>query len=121
MSNPLLDMTALELFDHLAAKLLAQGVQSRKADGLRTCLYRGPNGLMCGAGPAIPDDQYDPRMEEKGVNSISRVNREFGLGYSEEQVYAMTQLQHVHDLYFPDEWPEQMGSARKRVSANLLV
>jgi hypothetical protein len=35
------------------------------------CMYRGPNGTMCGIGKHIPDDKYEPKMDtEYGVENL---------------------------------------------------
>jgi len=62
--------TSQELFDYIASFLLKQGKQSRTPGGGGSCVYRGPNGLMCAAGCVIPDEFYDPRMEGEDINAV---------------------------------------------------
>lgn len=50
-----------EFIDKVVPLVVKQGRQSDGDDG--RCLYRGPNGLRCAIGFAIPDDRYTPDME----------------------------------------------------------
>lgn len=60
-------MTNQELFDTVCSSLIKQGKPSVSSDG--RCLYRSPDGCKCAAGFLIPDDKYDPRMEDCGVET----------------------------------------------------
>ena len=55
-------MTPQEAFETVAKHLLAQGRPSKNEKGM--CVYRGPDGLKCAVGALIPDEAYDPRMED---------------------------------------------------------
>lgn len=76
--------TNQEIFDIAATHLLTQNKQSTaiRLDSYgrsqTVCLYRGPNGLMCGIGPFIPDEKYTPEMEGNSCTAWS-VRRAHGL------------------------------------------
>jgi hypothetical protein len=59
-------MTAQEIFDKVINHLLQQGgpALNYNYDDDPVCRYRSNNGLKCAVGCLIPDDQYDPLMEE---------------------------------------------------------
>lgn len=68
----LADATAQEVFDQVAAHLLAQGEESRlyPETVAETCAYRGENGLMCAAGCLIGDDEYENSWEGKAWDDL---------------------------------------------------
>lgn len=51
------------VFDFVVKKLREQG---RASANRRRCLYRGPHGMKCAVGQMIPDDLYDPKMDDDG-------------------------------------------------------
>lgn len=66
---------AQEVYDRIAAHLSTMVEQSR---GTRpgsfvgaSCMYRSPTGSRCAVGCAIDDDEYDPRMEGRGVVDLA--------------------------------------------------
>ena len=54
--------------DKIVPLVVKQG--KRSVDERGKCLYRGPNGLKCAIGFAIPDDRYDPNMDGNYVASV---------------------------------------------------
>lgn len=97
-----------QTFDKVALHLLTQGERSQAPDS-GTCLYRGPNGLMCGIGPLIPDDRYDKKTcENKGVHDLPPTVL---AGVLEPSVFKgafLRDLQMTHDEFSPDEWPNEL-------------
>ena len=61
------EWTDQSAFEYAARKVIAQGRQSK--NGL-ACKYRHPDGLKCHVGHLIPDDQYNPIMEDKMVSAF---------------------------------------------------
>lgn len=57
-----------EIFDKVVTHLFAQGVQS--LNKYNECQYRGQNGTSCAVGCLIPDEEYDARLEYRGVRSL---------------------------------------------------
>ena len=117
-------MTKQEIFDTVLHALRKQGRASvrRLSDGLPTdrCVYRAANGDKCAAGHLIPDDLYDPKMEDK---SFTGVSESFGtgcaLGMDSSDVEFVRLLQIAHDDYLTkglEHWELQMKSVAARYS-----
>lgn len=96
-------MNAQEIFDKVLAHLRAQGKQST-AGGV--CAYRSPEGNMCAVGCLIPDELYDPIIEDVGVGWLDNKEAPGGrvldsiidtLGIS-EHVGLLRNLQRAHDF-----------------------
>ena len=100
--------TLQETFDIVASHLLRQGRRSVDSEG--RCLYRGPNGLKCGAGCLIPDELYDPDIEGRGVK-CSEV--EAVLDGHDLEVCRIGQL--IHDTMPPKEWPDALAMYADRL------
>lgn len=74
------EMTAQQVYDTVCAHLAAQARRSLvERMGLgpwgdtgsdTTCMYRSPDGLRCAIGCLIPDSEYHPEMERRGVGGI---------------------------------------------------
>lgn len=58
-------MTKQEIYDTVCAHLAQQ---KRRAFENGSCRYRTSDGLKCAIGCLIPDDLYDPRMDDPAVN-----------------------------------------------------
>lgn len=93
-------MTKQEMFDKVLLALRKQGrasVQTNR-DGTLLCLYRAKNGDKCAAGHLLPDELYDPRMEDKTFTEVSEI---FGiggaLGMDNSDVLFVRRLQIAHD------------------------
>jgi hypothetical protein len=95
-------MNAQEIFDTVVNHLAQQGTQSmtqraddhvdRAGDG---CAYRGDGGTKCAVGCLIPDDAYNPRMENATVISLAE-RKELPVDLI-EHVALLSQLQEAHD------------------------
>ena len=69
-------ISAQEIYDTVAHHLFSQGRKSAvRSDGMTSCRYRGPHGLKCAVGCLIRDDEYDPVMEDHGVNDLCNRDR----------------------------------------------
>ena len=77
-------MTGQEIFDGVLAHLRKQGKAS--VNDVGKCAYRGEGGTACAVGCLIPDELYDPRIENWGVGSILNM-RTHGVGIDETEVY----------------------------------
>lgn len=92
--------TDQQAFDIMVSHLRAQ--QCRSADEIRTCLYRGPNGLKCAVGVLIPDDQYSPAFEGWRVSEIlDKVPALHGSNFK-----LLRDMQIVHDVWHVEKWEE---------------
>ena len=77
-------MTEQKIFDSVLAHLRKQGKASLNAKG--KCAYRGEGGTACAVGCLIPDELYDPRIENWTVESILGL-RANGAGACENEAY----------------------------------
>lgn len=94
--------TAQEVFDQVAKHLLTQRKKNESLDrelGIKTCRYRGDNGLKCAAGCLIADDEYHPSME--GLSWDVLVGQ-FKL--SDRYSRLISELQMIHDSFDPKNW-----------------
>lgn len=114
-------LTAQQVFDMGALHLLKQNERSVTPTG--RCVYRGPSGLMCGAGVFLEDE--GARLADKGrvfgLSSVSFVNTSWsGLVMGEHippcNSNIITQLQVLHDNAFPDTWSEKLRNIAKEFS-----
>ena len=106
--------TAQEVFDHVVNHLLTQNKQSLSPDyGGVSCLYRGENGLKCGAGCIIADDEYNPKLE----------GRSWGTLVEEKNVpvnhrYLIAALQSVHDDNKVINWKQALRNIAVEFNLN---
>ena len=56
------------VFNKVAAHLLSMKERSVDADGW--CMYRGGNNQRCAVGALIPDEIYDPRIENHNITEL---------------------------------------------------
>ena len=104
MSNMTLDkpvsaMTDQQVVDTVGAHLVKQGVMSVDARG--DCVYRDAYGNECAIGCLIPDELYDPEMENiaidhKKMSHFHGINDYLGL-HSPSRVLLLSKLQSLHD------------------------
>lgn len=96
--------TAQNVFETIARHLLAQNKQSRNNEGL--CCYRGEEGSMCAAGVLIPNEKYDPKMDN--VKSTAWCFIADRYSFSRNHDGLIGGLQYIHDGWAPYEWPEKL-------------
>ena len=113
-------MTLQEIFNKVAAHLLAQGARSTAmfddAFGRATCTYRGAEGRKCAVGVLIADEHYGPGLEGLSANSYEvaqAVERSVGK-LTPGDVDMLRKLQVVHDSTSPDEWPAKLAQVAQR-------
>ena len=111
-----------ELFEKVRNHLLEQG--RRAADEKGDCLYRGPDGTKCAVGCIIPDDLYDPDMEDcsafevkHGAEDVAKIRRiwkavEDRLDLTEENKSLLQRFQRIHDQVPADEWEVALKALR---------
>lgn len=106
-------MTLQETFDTVARALVKQGGPS--LNEVNRCAYRGENGARCAVGHLIPDDRYDPSMENEsaGHRRVAPVLR--GLGVD---VYLAGALQRTHDgtVKHPAGWLTAWADSMRRIA-----
>ena len=109
-------MNNQEAFDIMVNHLRKQNKKAVKIDidGTTKCVYRGSNGLKCAIGCLIPDDEYSPLIERKGVRSLviptlRNLDREF-----------LAEMQETHDFYSPEDWEKRFRYIAKEYHLTLL-
>ncbi len=80
------------VFETVARHLFAQSRQAL-VDG--ECYYRTPDGLRCAAGCMIPDEAYDPAMENKLIRHV--VENFPQVSHLQPVLKLLQGLQSVHD------------------------
>lgn len=108
-------MTLQEIFDKAARHLLTQ--KERSMIGPTLCAYRGPDGKKCAVGIFIPDEKYDPGMEQRNLSSlivqfpdaIEGVEFINGSRFLNEKGQILTDLQETHDDVDPEHWKESLA------------
>jgi len=98
-------VTNQEAFNKVVKHLLAQMKQSSKGDN---CLYRGPNGTKCAIGCLIPDELYDPKMENTIAFNIKHFNNKMLMLFNGIDIDLLEALQEVHDQSSPDQWTNNL-------------
>ncbi len=89
-----------EVFDMVARHLIGQGKRSMgvvPGMGGRTCAYRGENGTKCAVGCLIPDEAYDPSIENRGI-VFWGVLRALGVDVHPQESREGTQVYHARCL-----------------------
>lgn len=126
-------MTLQEIYDKVAEALIRQGVAATDYTG--RCRYRFYTSdgrlLKCAIGHLIPDEDYDPAMEEKAVHDIlipnqKLMNKLFGSEHSNALLsYFISNLQDAHDSEFweggLDVWKDAMRSLAKKYNLDPRV
>ena len=96
-------MTNQEAFDVMVRHLRKQGCKSVSEDGSK-CLYRGPNGLMCAVGALIPDEEYRPEWDERGLSASKIVKCCHALQGVDSNLLSI--MQTIHDHCSITNWEE---------------
>lgn len=113
-------MTEQELFDTVAKHLLTQNKKSGLVNvrgNVEECLYRGPDGLKCAIGVLIPDEKYTTDLENLKATDpviIEAANLQGVETLGDD-------LQHVHDMFHPKEWPQRLKALAKDYKLNSNV
>jgi len=95
-----LAMTRQEYFD-LCKKSAVDGTFPSILNNVEGCVYRGPEGKRCIVGLLIPEDKYDPGIEESTLRTIldaGRIEMPEGLVLRD-----LESLQILHDRYAVDD------------------
>ena len=93
--------TEQQVFDQVARHLLTQNAKSMSGDNL-TCAYRGKDNTMCAAGCLISDEEME-RLRDMNTTDWSELV-EFEVAPLEHRG-LIKELQSVHDLREPVDWP----------------
>ena len=108
-------MNPQEIYDTVKEHLLTQMEESMHPVH-KYCMYRNPSGLKCAVGCLIPDELYDPRMDNGGVSGkgLSLLLQEFSLPeWMLKNSGLLHALQRVHDATEPDAWREGLQTVAR--------
>lgn len=109
-------MNNQQAFDIAAKHLLTQKRKSFTEGS--ECAYRGDNGLMCAIGVLIPDDVYDPDMEDTSITSLFEEFPYFSDNWSLVRVDLLQRLQQIHDNWEENQWLEQLQRTSSKYNLN---
>jgi hypothetical protein len=107
--------SAQEVFDFVSNHLLRQGVRSTtfNSRSANNCVYRGDQGRSCAAGCLIGDHEYSDRMEGLSWDDLARSGR-----VPRHHIELITELQKVHDLSKPEDWPSVLSKLALSLGLN---
>ena len=97
-------MNRQEIFTQVATHLLTQKRRSVK-NGI--CQYQGPKGTSCAVGCLIPDEFYDPEIED--VHILYLKNYITLPDFFEEEIDTLSNLQDIHDNIHPRSWKKKLS------------
>jgi hypothetical protein len=109
-------------FDAVLAHLRKQG--KRAIDG-ESCMYRTEDGLKCAIGCLIPDDKYDPKMDEFNytvrnvliLQSIPGIG-DFDSAENSEEIDFLYELQRqLHDDLWDKNYLSHLEKAAEKFAA----
>lgn len=91
-------LTNQEVFDKVVTALRAQGCKSLDHDD--NCMYRGNNNTKCAAGHILPDELYNPKLEQYIVYDIDIFDSLV------ENLQFLRHLQRIHDTNKVSSWED---------------
>ena len=118
-------MTPQEIFDTVAEHLAKQGHPA--LSGYKgSCMYRNKNGESCAVGCLIPDEMYDPKMDEEDISIETLIHHEPEFlfpDYFKDNIGLLSHLQIAHDQWNymdPDSYESVDKKERVRIRYELL-
>jgi hypothetical protein len=113
-------VTPREVFEKVAAHLLAQGRRSvrypESSIDDSQCMYRGEGGLKCAAGALISDEAYSIVLEWKSVkdDNVWSALVKSGVPNDPNTRGMIGRLQNLHDYEEPESWSASLDILRTR-------
>jgi hypothetical protein len=98
-------LTKQQIADGIYDWFFAKGNrQSKKSPSSSFCMYRNPQGAKCAVGCLIPDEMYNPQMENTGtVYEIFPEYPSLQYYFGKENLMFLSSCQRWHDSYFTDK------------------
>ena len=112
-------MNKREIFDIVKAHLLAQGEKAihseRRKDGslIYVCKYRTDSGLTCAIGCLLTDEEYDPFMEDKGIEGLK--HNGFLPDRLRPHINLLARLQECHDDRRVEDWEHELNRIERSI------
>lgn len=105
MTNRQLKKARQEFLDEMVSFYSADPVDRRSINAGNTCYYRHPDGVRkCSIGRYIPDDKYDPDMEDRNVfvfinnePSLVKFNNVLPVEIQNLSGFFLRKIQYLHD------------------------
>lgn len=88
--SPINGWTKTKILDHIKSNFRGKSINDDDK-----CLYRGPEGRKCAVGLFIPDENYDPSMED--ITATTFFDKYGNEKFMPLQASGMLELQRVHD------------------------
>lgn len=115
-----MELSRQEIFDKVAKHLLGQMQKSQlnigiDGESVTICAYRGRDGLKCAIGVLIPDEKYDPIMEDAAI-PLGAIGVD---PFDVDTIYMLENLQSVHDTCQPEEWKDRLMAVGKAFGLSL--
>jgi len=98
-------LTNQEIFDGTMKHLRTQNCKSVDPANSSRCLYRGSNNTKCAVGYWIPDELYDPKMEDSSARHL--IDMEWIPKMDKSHKSLASSLQYIHDGYPVMDWEER--------------
>lgn len=96
-----------DIFNRVVEHLIQQGERSNNGSG--SCMYRGPNGLMCAVGCLLKDEHVSPAINKLPVDD-SRVKEALRKsGVPDGHAWMLRRLQAIHDACEPHRWAWELA------------
>jgi len=94
--NPKPTITNQEIFDKVWNHFVVNKGPASFNNESGMCKYRGDNGAKCAVGLFIPDEDYDPKIENYTANA-DRVTSLLPFTVNDSKVSYLLELQRCHD------------------------
>lgn len=105
-------MTPQQIFDAVVAHARQQ--PERALNEFGHCRYRDHYGRKCFVGALIPDELYQPRMENQSVEAVFEFFPEVEAHIIQDDQehkssikFLLIKLQDIHDYYTPEVWEDK--------------
>lgn len=110
------EYTLQQVYDQISLHLLMQGKQAKNEKG--NCVYHSVDGCKCSIGSLIPDDVYEPRVEDRYYSDIFI---SVGSVISDEMVSLLEMFRVLHDAYQPHEWSSCLPDIARKMNLSSEV
>tara|TARA_R110000744_G_C18929865_1_gene512976 strand:+ start:77 stop:469 length:393 start_codon:yes stop_codon:yes gene_type:complete len=122
----ILSSSQQEIFNKCSEHLLKQNKKS--IDESVGCLYKDDNGLTCAIGCFITEEEYDPNMEQEGIDGqtfISFFKKQYNFLSEDinegrlDNMSLLMALQYVHDNHDVEDWEISLKEVAKEFSLKI--
>lgn len=106
-----------QVFNNALIGMRAQNYK-KSAEESGRCVYRGENNLKCGIGFSIPDEVYDPKMDETTYGISDLISKgffpELNMLFKDCSPNMLSYVQQCHDDAMPLEIVGQFSQYKDR-------